>query len=357
MSELANALKDYLAVRRALGFKLEKDEGLLAQFVEYLNRIEAEYITTEAAMAWATQPENADPSWWASRLKMVRPFARYLSTLDPRTEVPPADLLPQKSRRASPYIYCDEEIVSLMRAARVTCAPLPAANYETLIGLLAVTGMRVGEAIRLDRQDVDWTNGLLSVLNSKFGKSREVILHESTIAALADYAAIRGRLCPRPSSASFFVSTNGTRLIYKNVHFIFHRLVGKAGLQPRSDRCRPRPHDLRHTFAVRTLIGWYREDADVQALLPRLSTYLGHVNPSTTYWYLSAVPELLSLAAGGSRMQLGGCNEFARTYSAGLLHRAAISATECQPAYRRRLPGHVQVAIAFRQSSNRQGTL
>lgn len=301
MSELARSLKDYLAMRRALGFKLERTGDLLAQFVEYLDRIGAHRITTELAVAWATQPEKADPSWWGSRLRAVRPFARYLSTLDPSTEVPPADVLPFSYRRATPYLYSEADIASLMRAARAITSPLRASTYQTLVGLLVVTGLRVGEAIRLDRQDVDWANGLLTVRNSKFGKSREVALHASTVAALGDYASLRDRLCPRPSSGSFFVSTKGTRLIYENVHFTFHKLVSQAGLKRRSDRCRPRPHDLRHTFAVRTLLAWYREGADVQAVLPRLSTYLGHINPSTTYWYLSATPELLTLA--GSRLE------------------------------------------------------
>jgi integrase len=211
--------------------------------------------------------------------------------------VPPADLLAHRSRRAEPYPYTDEDIVGLLRAARTLRSPLRAATYETLIGLLAVTGMRVGEAIALDRDDVDWDNGLLVVRHSKFDKSREVVLHATTIDALRSYAQTRDRALAAGPSPALLLSLAGTRLLYKNVQRVFHQLVHQVGLAPRSDRCRPRIHDLRHRFAVTTLLGWYRDGDDVEVRLPRLSTYLGHVAPSDTYWYLHAAPELLALAA------------------------------------------------------------
>lgn len=157
--------------------------------------------------------------------------------------------------------------------------------------------MRVGEAIGLDRGDLNWGEALLIVRTAKFDRSREVVLHPSTVGALRAYAQVRDRHCGRPATAAFFVSATGSRLIYKNVHYTFHRLVGQAGLPALSERCRPRIHDLRHRFAVATLLGWYRSGADVDARLPQLSTYLGHLNPSDTYWYLRAAPELLALAA------------------------------------------------------------
>ncbi len=226
-----------------------------------------------------------------------RVFAEHLSALDPATEIPPADLLPRRPVRAEPYLYTDAEIVSLMAAARSLALPLRAATYETVVGLLAVTGMRVGEVIGLDREDLDWTHGLLTIRSAKFGKSRELPLAASTLTALRRYSDTRDRLCPRPKAPSFLLSTVGTRLIYQNVHWDFLRLAGRAGLGARSPRCRPRPHDLRHTFAVRTLMDWYRHGVDVQARMPLLSTYLGHVDPSETYWYLQAAPELVVLAA------------------------------------------------------------
>jgi integrase len=184
-----------------------------------------------------------------------------------------------------------------MTAARTLASPLKAVTYETLVGLLATTGMRMGEAIRLDRADLDWNNGVLTVRSSKFGKSREVPLHPSTLGALRAYQRRCDQLCPRPKAPSFFISTTGTRLDQPTVGATFVMLARQAGLGPRSPRCRPRPHDLRHSFAVRTLLNWYRAGDNVESKLPLLSTYLGHVSPASTYWYLTAAPELLALAS------------------------------------------------------------
>jgi len=301
VSQLHTAVDDYLGVRRALGFKLKREGRLLPQLVAYLERAGAETITTELALAWATQPPDGHPAWWAERMGIVRGFARHLQTLDPATQVPPTGLLPRQARRATPFLYSNAEVVALMEAARELRPPLRAATYETLVGLLAVTGMRVGEAIRLDRDDLDWTKGLLTVRDTKFGKSRQVPLHPSTVEALATYARLRDQLCPQPIAQSFFVSVVGTRLIYNNVHLTFLELVRLARLQRRTAARRPRPHDLRHTFAVRTLLDWYRAGLEVEARLPLLSTYLGHFHPRHTYWYLSAAPELMGLA--GQRLQ------------------------------------------------------
>jgi len=215
--------------------------------------------------------------------------------------VPAAELLPGRPRRATPYLYSDVEIAALIAAADTLRFPLRVATYKTLIGLLAVTGMRVGEAIRLDRDDLDLAHELLVVRDGKFGKSRELPLQPSTIRALRDYLRLRDRLHPAPSAPALLISPAGTRLLYCNVHATFRQLRRRAGLQPRSASCRPRIHDLRHTFAVRTLLDAYRSEADVQARLPLLSTYLGHVDPGATYWYLSAAPELLALA--GERLE------------------------------------------------------
>lgn len=295
-SAMTDRLRDYLAMRRALGFKLERPGALLADFVAFADRAGADAITTDLAVAWASQPAAADPSWWAARLSAVRVFARHLASIDPNTQVPPADLIPARSRRVTPFLYCAADVAALMAAAGRIRTPLVAATYRTLIGLLAITGMRVGEVIGLNRDDLDREEGVLVVRNSKFGKSREVALHPSTLDALSDYAATRKRHCPRPGTPALLVSSAGTRLHYKNVHHRFHQLTQAVGLAPRSARCRPRPHDLRHTFAVNTILGWYRTGAPVQARLPLLSTYLGHVDPGCTYWYLTATPELLALA-------------------------------------------------------------
>ena len=296
MSALDQALKDYLSVRRALGYKLAENGRQLLDFVAYLEAAGAFTITTELAVAWATQPTGCTPVWWSRRLAMVRGFARHLQALDPATEVPPLGVLPYRCRRVAPYVYSDADIAALMAATGTVRSPQRAATYETLIGLLAVTGMRLGEAVRLDWDHIDWDEGILTVWNSKFRKSRAVPLHPSTLGALQRYAQLRDKCFPHPKSPSFFVSTIGTRLDPRVIHKLFPRLVRKAGLEE-SGRRRPRLHDLRHRFAVRTLLGWYRAGVNVEARMPLLSTFLGHSNPENTYWYLSAVPELLSLAS------------------------------------------------------------
>ncbi len=246
-SVLAQHLSNYLAMRRALGFKLERSGALMAQFVGYLDSVGAGVITTEAALAWATEPEAANVYWWSTRLAAVRLFAKYMVNIDPTTQVPSRDLLPAPRLRATPFIYSPSDVTALMAAARTsTSVPLIAATYATLIGLLAVTGMRVGEAINLDRDDVDLDDGVLVVRHGKFGKSRELVLHPSTVAAMRDYAALRDRTRPWTWTQAWFISSTGSRLNYKNVHERFHRLTQAASLAPRSATCRPRIHDLRH---------------------------------------------------------------------------------------------------------------
>jgi integrase/recombinase XerD len=297
MSTLHQAAGDYLAIRRSLGFKLVAEGYLLASFVNYAERAGARQLTTDLALDWATLPAGKDPVWCARRLGVVRGFARHLHTLDPATEVPPAGLLPQRTRRATPYLYTAGEVARLMAAARALPSPLVAATYETLVGLLETTGLRVGEAVRLDRADVNLDDGVITVVAGKFGRWREVPLQPGTVQALSSYARRRDALCPEPKAPSFLVSNTGTRLIPACVRQRFGQLVRAAGLGPRSPRCRPRIHDFRHGFAVATLLDWYRADVDVQARLPLLSAFLGHVDPASTYWYLEATPELLALAA------------------------------------------------------------
>lgn len=301
MSPLRQALTDYLTLRRALGYRLARTEKLLNQFLDHLENGGATTVTVEHALSWARLSAVASVNWWAHRLSVVRGFASYLHTLDPRAEVPPKDLLPSRSHRANPYLYSDGDIVALLEATASLKTPLRRATFSALIGLLTVTGMRIGEAIRLDRDDIDFNGGLLLVRCSKFGKSRELILHSSTVRALAAYLRLRGRLCPAPATSAVFISTAGTRLMYCNVQWTFQRLVRQAGLTPRSASCRPRIHDVRHSFAVQSLLDAYAAGEDGQTRLTLLSTYLGHVNPANTYWYLSASPELLAVA--GQRLE------------------------------------------------------
>jgi integrase len=299
MTSYAQHVDDYLRLRRSLGYKLHEHARLLRRFAAHLDATRAEFVTVDLALAWALEPEVAPGSVVpAMRLLVVRGFARYMVGIDPRTEIPPTGLIPLRRRRRPPFIYSDAEIVTLMKQARAGIRQsLCAATYETLIGLLAATGLRISEAIKLDRADIDWTEGVLLVRESKFNKSRYVPLHETALAALERYARERDQRCPTPREESFFVSLRGTRLYPCAVHQTFRRLCQTAGVGADAPFA-PRLHDLRHTLAVRTLLGWYRDGGDVHSRLPTLSTYLGHRDPSYTYYYLSAAPELLAHAAG-----------------------------------------------------------
>jgi integrase/recombinase XerD len=296
VTDLEQAVTDYLAVRRALGYKLVEQGRALRAFVSYLDTVGAPTVTTQLAVAWATQPTGCSPVRWAQRLAVVRGFARHLQAIDPQTEIPPLGVLPHRCRRVAPYLYSDTDIKALLAAARALRSPQRAVTYETVIGLLAVTGMRSGEALRLQRDHIDWEEGVIIVWNSKFQKSRAIPLHSTSLRALRRYTRIRDKFCPHPTSAAFFVSATGSPLDQGHFHKVFSSLVCQAGLD-RAGQRRPRPHDLRHRFAVATLIGWYRAGVNVEARMPLLSTWLGHGNPENTFWYLSAVPELLRLAS------------------------------------------------------------
>ena len=300
MKPLAQALRNYLRIRRSLGFKLREPGSLLRNFVAFLQAEDAPYITRELALRWATQPATAQPATWAERLGMVRLFALWQSTIDPRTEIPPVGLLPHRYRRKPPHLYSDEEIEKLLRQAQQLPSPkgLRACTYTTLFGLLVATGMRVNEALGLDRPDVDLKLGILHIRRAKFGKSRYVPVHPSTVEALEKYAKSRDRLFPTPLSPAFFISEQGGRITEWRARYTFAKLSQRIGLRrgAKGHGRGPRLQDMRHLFAARTLIHWYRSGLDVERELPKLSTYLGHVHVNDTYWYLQAVPELLQLA-------------------------------------------------------------
>lgn len=295
MSALAEHVDDYLRLRRALGFKLKREGVVLPQFVEFLQAAGARTITTELAIAWAKLPTGVHPIVWAHRLGWVRGFARYLKAIDPATEVPPRGVFPRPHQRPIPYLYSEDDIAGLLTAARGLQPALRAATMEALLGLLAVTGMRIGEALALQRHDVDLHTGVLTVTWPKTGHPRLVPLHPSTTEALRRYGHRRDQLNPRPGTSAFFVSSVGTPLTHSPVYLAFHQLTTATGL--RTETVKPRVHDLRHSFAVRCLLTWYRDGADVAAGMARLSTYLGHSDPAHTYWYLTASAELMELAA------------------------------------------------------------
>jgi integrase/recombinase XerD len=292
---LREALADYIRVRRRLGFAMPQDGRLLEGFVEFLERVGAERITTELALTWARLPAGAHPHYWRQRLSVVRGFARYLATIDPASEVPSKDLLPGTRQRLAPHVYTEQEIAALMAAAGRLRPPLRAARHQTLIGLLAVTGMRPGEALALDRQDINLRDGVVHVRAGKQKKQREVPLHPSTIRALREYARLRDARFPEPSTPAFFIGARGRRVPREELNRTFTQLVREVGLDGRGARARPRPHDLRHALAVHTLLDWHEAGEDIDRRMPLLSAFLGHVDPASSYWYLEAVPELLEL--------------------------------------------------------------
>lgn len=295
MGGLDGHVEDYLRLRRALGFKLENAGWLLPQLVAHVEAAGAVTITSELAIGWARLPAHASPNHWAQRLAVARGFARYLQTIDPATEVPPPGVFPTRRHRPTPYLWSTEDIGRLLDGARALRSPLRAATHETLFGLLAASGMRVGEAIGLSRDDVDLDAGVLTIRVAKLDRSRLVPLHPTTTDALGRYANERDRLVARPRSAAFFVSSTGTALSRSGVDKTLRQITTAMGV--RTATVRPRAHDLRHAFAVRTLIDWQRSGASVDEHIATLSIYLGHIAPADTYWYLSAVPELMDLAA------------------------------------------------------------
>jgi integrase/recombinase XerD len=298
MSALVRHLDDYLRLRRLLGHKLDDAARQLPWFVDHLEAVNSEYVTVAAALAWSLERDlPAGSTVPGRRMMAVRGFARYLAGIDPRTEVPPPGLVRIPCRWRPPFIYTDADVLALMdRARRSIPQPLRAATYETLFGLLASTGLRIGEALRLDQADVDATDGVLLIRRSKFGKSRQVPLQASTLEALERYEHHRRQRYPQPKTDSLFVSLHGTRVIYECVWPTFRRLCTEAAIGAGAP-VTPRLHDFRHAFAVRTLLDWYRAGVDVQSRLTWLSTYLGHGEPRHTYTYLSAAPELLAYAA------------------------------------------------------------
>lgn len=299
MTGLRRAAEDYLAMRRTLGFKLTTQGRHLMSFIDYCESAGADRITADLALEWATTTRSSSThdAYLARRLMTVRIFARYYKTLDPDSEIPPEDALPHHKCRIAPYLYSPAEITALIEAAGRLRPPLRAVTWQTLIGLLAVTGMRKSEACRLDDDHIDLDNATLVVLDSKFGKSRRLFLADSTVTALRNYQQCRDRLCPHRREPSFFISTRGTRLNVHNLSYAFAGLVNLAAITVPAGHRRPRVPDLRHSFTVATMIDFYSDGGDVQARLPILSTWLGHVDPKSTYWYLQQVPQLLTLAA------------------------------------------------------------
>jgi integrase/recombinase XerD len=308
MSRLRRALSEYLALRRGLGFKLKTPGQLLESFVAHLDARRISHITTDTALRWARLPQEAHPSWWSMRMRAVRQFAQYLSASDPRTEVPPHGLLQVPNRRAKPYIYSDRDVSRLLDAAGKIRSRLgfKRRTYPVLFGLLSISGLRIRELLNLDREAVDLKSGVLTIRGTKFGKTRYVPLHRSVTRALARYARRRDDRFRRPKTPAFFVGDRGTPITLCAVRWNFLKLSRRIGLRGPKDGHGPRLHDFRHRFAVRTLVRWYRAGVNVDGWMPTLSTYLGHLKPKDTYWYLSATPALFRQASAKLEKTWGG---------------------------------------------------
>lgn len=302
MTSLHDAVEEYLELRSALGYQIPTAATRLRSFATFLQRNGTDFVSIPLALSWAQQSPSAQPATWAERLGVVRRFAAWRSLSDPRTQVPPQGLLPRRRRRKPPYLYNDSEIERIVtEAARLpSVRGLRGATFATLFGLLAATGLRLGEALTLDVSDVDLENGILAIRKGKFGKSRFTPLHESARLALLRYAATRDRLLPQRPVAAFFVTERGARIRHAMAEWTFAKVSAAIGLRRPAPRGRtgrgPRLHDMRHRFAAARLLAWYRAGVDVERELPKLATYLGHVHVRHTYWYLEAVPELLQLA-------------------------------------------------------------
>lgn len=295
MNTLNKHVEDYLRLRRALGFKLEREGQWLAELAAHVDAAGAATLTSELAIAWASQRASAGPNGWAKRLGVARKFATHLQTILPATEVPPPGVFPTRRHRPTPYLWSPQDIGGLLEGARALASPLRAATHEAIFGLLAASGMRIGEAVGLQRNDVDLGAGVITIRHAKFDRSRLVPLHTTVTEALRRYTTDRDRLCPKLRSEAFFVSSVGTRLNRSGVDKTLRLITTAMGI--RTETVHPRVHDLRHSFAVRTLIEWQRTGVSVDEQIGVLSTYLGHVSPADTYWYLSASPELMELAA------------------------------------------------------------
>lgn len=291
-------LADYLSLRRSMGFKLITDGNALNTFVMFLEKNNFDYITNEISLCWAKMSKSKRPYQWGRRLCFIRGFTRYLSIFDSRTEIPPVDLLPATKKRLTPYLFSEHTVEALLVAAkgRLRMHPFSSHTLYCLLGLMSVTGLRISEALNLAVNDVDFKTNILTVHNSKFGKSRLIPLDQSTINALSDYLKARHDVLAGSSIDYYFISKKMSQVSYDWVRYHFRQLITSIGINNVPGNPRPRIHDLRHYFAISTISNWYENGQDVNSKLPILSAYLGHVETRDTYWYISACPRLMNAA-------------------------------------------------------------
>lgn len=298
MKSLKHAVEEYINYRCSLGFILTHDKSILNQFVSYMKMKKATYVTREHAIALAKLNQHAARESWAVRLATIRRFAEYWVHMDPRTEIPTQCLGSCTYPRRAPYIYSYDEIRRILEYCEKSSSAYEIERYSyfTWYGLLATTGMRIGEVARLDRNDLNLAEGIITIHNSKFKKSRHVPLHGSTMDALKGYLNYRDHYIPKPKTSRLFIDHLGAALSAWRVRKIFRQLLSEVGIQ-RTFGGRPRIMDFRHTMAVNTLIRWHKRRVNMDQYIPLLSTYLGHVHLRHTYWYITATPELQRMVA------------------------------------------------------------
>jgi integrase len=282
---LSQRVQEYLRLRRALGFRLQREGQVLPQFAAYLEQAGAATVTAGHAIAWAQLPQGVDPVNWTHRLTAVRSFAAWLRTIDPATEIPPRGVFPGQGKRPVPFIYSGSDITALISACGSLRPRTRAATYTALFGLIAVTGIRIGEAFALDAADLDAAAQVLAV-TGKYGRTRLIALHPTTAAALTGYLQIRAARAADGTSA-LLIGQAGRRLSRNMACAVFRSLAAGCGLAPQPGCGSPRLHDFRHTVAVSTLTDALRHGRDVDACIAVLATHLGHVSPAHTYWYYS----------------------------------------------------------------------
>ncbi len=305
MKQLTTALREYLKVRRSFGYRLRNTEGYLKNFIAFLRNRNCSFITVRLALQWATLPQYATRTCWAIRLSIVRLFAQYLAAKDHRTEIPPLHLLSEKSHRVTPYIYSNKELLQLLEALQsLPSKGLRRHTYYTFFGLMMVTGCRISELLALNRDDLDLDNGWLTIWNSKFNKSRLLPLHPTTVQQLKKYSKVRNKFLDNNTPA-FFISERGTRITKSSTRLAFIQVSKQIGLRGPDDSNGPRIYDIRHSFATKTLLNWYRKGLDINQKISLLTTYMGHKKPSDTYWYVTGTPELLAQATNRFEKKIG----------------------------------------------------
>jgi integrase/recombinase XerD len=305
MNKLKKILADYIALRRSLGFEMTKHDIALREFLKFFMAQKAQYLTIKLALQWARKPQDTNPAWWTDRLSMLRGFAGYWKTIDPRTEVPPVHLLLPWYKRPMPHIYTEEQIDQILKATQ-RLSPPHNFIYWTLFGLLTATGIRIGEALALNNEDVDLKQGLITIREAKCHKSRILPVDCTTKHVLQRYTQQRNRWFQAPKASSFFVAMDGRRPSHYCAWRRFGRIIAQLRIESPSTKCAPRLHDLRHTFAVRSLISFYQSGQNIDRKIHALSIYLGHKGIACTYWYLTAVPELMSMALAKLEEKIGG---------------------------------------------------